>query len=64
MKNYTKEKNPIDSKPKKLHECGHVIKEESQWHRCNILTSRSVKLDNGMTVYLCSSHAKEHEQKK
>jgi hypothetical protein len=64
MKDYVKEKKVSESKPKKLHECGHVSREENQWERCNVLTSRSFKLDNGNRVYLCSTHAKEHEPKK
>jgi hypothetical protein len=50
-------KEPKGYVKQKLKQCGHVQKVPGNFIRCDALTSRSYKLNNGLKVPLCQAHA-------
>lgn len=60
MKKYKPEKKETHSKPKKLHQCGHVTVIErdgaKHYEKCDVLTSQQTTLTSGMKVFICRTH--------
>jgi len=65
VKDYKPKKEKKETKPAKLHECGHIATyfsgQSRTFEKCGTLTSKKVKLKDGRSIYLCATHAKENQ---